>query len=124
MDTQRQGLVTFHYDPLAASALELLGHVANPYPTAAETHGLWNNGGRRLTLYVRNPTESAFQVMVYRRATPDAGWSLEATINVLAGTTVNQVYDLGGYAVRAILFSNSVTAFDFDVSAVIQSVSS
>lgn len=121
VDTQRQNRVTFHYSALAPAAPELLGHVANPYPSATDLHGLWTNGGRWLTLYVRNPTGSAFQVLVYRQATPGTLWSLETTVTVNPGTTVNQRLDLGGYAVRAVLSSNSVVDFDFDLSAVIQS---
>lgn len=131
--TNQQERLTFTYDQTIAQLADLLGHTSNPYPTSPyggawagewteEGHGLWLNGGNRLTLFISNPLGAVCQIRVWRQATPKADWSLNTTIAVATGTRVTQQIDLGGYAVRALLFSNDFAPYTIEVSALVQSV--
>jgi hypothetical protein len=131
--TNRQERQTFSYNPAIAQLPDLLGHSANLYPTwpvlpawtgewTEEGHGLWMNGGNRLTLFCSNPAGVVCQIQVWRQATPLADWTLNTTVPVATGTRVTQQIDLGGYAVRALLFSNDFATFDIELSAIVQSV--
>ncbi len=131
--TNRQERQTFTRLVALAQMPDLLGHTANPYPAwpvgpawagewTEEGHGLWLNGGNRVSLFCLNPTALACSLLLWRQVTPLADWVVEPAVTIAAGTAGTSVFDLGGYAVRVQLLSNVPNDIDVEFSAVIHAV--